>query len=161
MPNSVLQILLALSTTLKLSNAFPIGLQTKFDYSPGMEKSKITWEVLKFIATNYLAHAFTVNTPQGYQTLYSILFSLSSLAFPYMGLVTACRSLGQMPVLEPDILKRAARAGALCMVARTKYWKAPIGSSNDSNGNIEAPNNSKVPNNNSEAPNNEIWCWKR
>ena len=155
MPNSVLQILLALSTTLKLSNALPIDFQTKFDYSPGMEKSKVAWEVVKFIAANYLAHAFTVSTPQGYKTFYSVLFSLSSLAFPYMGLVTACRTLGQMPVLQPDRLQRAARAGALCMVARTKYWKGPTGSSNDSNGNIEATND------NSEARNNEFWGWQR
>ena len=140
MPNSVLQILLALSTALTLSNAFPIDFQTKFDYVSAIAKSETTWDVLKFIATNYLAHAFTVNTAPGYGGFYSLLFSLGSLAFPYIGLVRACRSLGLMTMLEPDPLQRAARAGALCMVARTKYWKGPNSNSGASNGNSEAPN---------------------
>ena len=139
MPNSVLQILLALSTILKLSNAFPIDFQNKFDYASLMEKSKTTWDVLKFIATNYVAHAFTVNTVPGYGAFYSLLFSVYSLAFPYIGLVTACRSLELMPRCGEDPLKRAAKAGALCMVVRTKYWKGP--------------------NDNSEAP--KVWGWRR
>ena len=141
MPNSVLEILLALSTTLTSSNAFPIDFRNKFDKASVMEKSKVTWEVLKFLATNYLAHAFTVNTAPGYGGFYSLLFSVYSLAFPYIGLVTACRSLELVPVLKRDPLQRAARAGALCMVARTKYWKGP--------------------NNNGQAPNDKVWCWQR
>ena len=87
MPNSVLEILLALSTALALSNAFPIH----FAVDPSLvEKSKITWEVLKFIATNYLAHAFTVSIAPGYGLVYSLLFLLGSLAFLYIGLVVAC-----------------------------------------------------------------------
>ena len=153
MPNSVLQILLALSTALTLSNAFPIDFQTKFDYVSAIAKSETTWEVLKFIATNYLAHAFTVNTAPGYGGFYSLLFSLGSLAFPYIGLVRACRSLGLMTMLEPDPLQRAARAGALCMVARTKYWKGP-------NDNNEAQkNNTQVPSGGGGVP--RSWCWQR
>ena len=132
MPNSVLEILLALSTALALSNAFPIH----FVIDPSLvEKSKITWEVLKFIATNYLAHAFTVSIAPGYGWLYSLLFSLGSLTFPYIGLVAACRSLEQMAILERDPLQRAAKAGALCMVTRTKYWKGRNGDP-------------------------KVWCWQ-
>ena len=139
MPNSVLQILLALFTTLKLSNAFPINFQSKFDYASLMEKSKTAWEVFQFVATNYVAHAFTTHTAPGYGGLYSLIFSFYSLQFPYIGLVTACRSLELMPRCGEDPLKRAAKAGALCMVVRTKYWKGP--------------------NDNSEAP--KVWGWQR
>ena len=107
-----------------------------------MEKLKTPWEVVKFVATNYVAHAFSVKTAPGYGWFYSLLFSVYSLAFPYVGLVTACRSLEHVPFFEPDPLKRAAKVGALCMVARTKYWKGP--------------NNSKAPNDN-----NKVWGWQR
>ena len=153
MANSILEILLALSVTLTPSNAYPIDFKDKLNYVSAISKSKATWEVLKFIATNYLAHAFTVSTAPGYGGAYSLIFSLGSLAFPYNGLVTACRSLELMPALERDPLQRAAKAGALCMVARTKYWKGP-------KDNGEAPNDSsQVPNGGGGVP--KFWCWQR
>ena len=153
MPNSILEILLALSATLTSSNAFPIDFKDKLNYASAISKSKATWEVLKFIATNYLAHAFTVNVAPGYGGVYSLIFSVASLAFPYIGLVTACRSLELMATLERDPLQRAAKAGALCMVARTKYWKGP-------NDNNEAQkNNTQVPSGGGGVP--RSWCWQR
>lgn len=140
MPNSVSEILVALSTALTLSNAFPIDFQNQLDRSISAAKnSNITWNVLKFIATNYFAHAFAVGTAPGYGAIYSVLISIGSLAFPYIGLVTACRSLERMAILERDPLKRAARAGALCMVARTRDWKPR--------------------NDGSEDPGH--WCWQK
>ncbi|KAF8247327.1 hypothetical protein K440DRAFT_551415 [Wilcoxina mikolae CBS 423.85] len=99
------------------------------------DPSRAFWEILKFIGTNYMAHAFTARVAPGYGDLYSALFGLASLFFPYIGLVTACRSLEQLAWLEPDPLKRAARAGALCMVIRTRYWKP--------------------------RPHDKVWCWRK
>ncbi|KAF8542014.1 hypothetical protein BDD12DRAFT_641404, partial [Trichophaea hybrida] len=80
-------------------------------------------ETLKYIASNYIAHSFTIKLAAGYGSSYGILFGFASLFFPYICLVTASRSLEQMSILEKDPMKRAARAGALCMVVQTKFWK--------------------------------------
>jgi hypothetical protein len=125
MPNQFHEILVILITALSSSIAAPIvqNVTGTVLSSTNIARSKIIWDILKYIGTNYIAHAFTINTAAGYGSLYATTFGLTSLFFPYIGLSAACRSLEQMAILEKDPLKRAARAGALCMVVRTKYWK--------------------------------------
>jgi len=125
MPNQFHEILVILITALSSSIAAPTvqNVTGTVLSTTNIARSKIIWDILKYIGTNYIAHAFTINTAAGYGSLYATTFGLTSLFFPYIGLSTACRSLEQMAILEKDPLKRAARAGALCMVVRTKYWK--------------------------------------
>jgi hypothetical protein len=89
--------------------------------------SAIVLPILQFVVTNYIAHAFTIRFSPGYGPFYTILFSLKALVFPYFGLMTACRALENLALLESDPLDRAIKAGALCTVARTKEWKPEKG----------------------------------
>jgi uncharacterized membrane protein len=143
MPNLFRNIFVVLTTVLSSSIAVPLsGSNSISDNVKSAAQAitstrpKVLWGILKYIGTNYIAHAFTINNAAGYGSSYAIMFGFASLFFPYIGLVTACRSLEQMAILEKDPLKRAARAGALCMVVRTKYWEPKLGEK-------------------------KVWCWQK
>jgi hypothetical protein len=89
--------------------------------------SAVMIPVLQFVVTNFVAHAFTVRFSPGYGVFYTIIFSLKALVFPCFGLLTACRSMENLTLLEEDPLNRALEAGALCTVARTEEWKPEKG----------------------------------
>jgi hypothetical protein len=89
--------------------------------------SAVMIPVLQFVVTNFVAHAFTVRFSPGYGAFYTIIFSLKALVFPCFGLLTACRSMENLTLLEEDPLNRALEAGALCTVARTEEWKPEKG----------------------------------
>jgi hypothetical protein len=89
--------------------------------------------VLKFIATNYIAHAFTIKFRPGFGTIYTLALSLITLFFPYFGLDQAVRNIAQLSILEESPLVCAAKAGALCTLVRTSKWKPQLG--------------------------NRAWCW--
>jgi len=78
--------------------------------------------ILKYIATNYIAHAFTIRFNPGYGPVYTIFLSVASLVFPYLEFIAACRNLEYLSLFSKDPLDRALKAGALCMVARTQNW---------------------------------------
>ncbi|KAF8247328.1 hypothetical protein K440DRAFT_682611, partial [Wilcoxina mikolae CBS 423.85] len=85
--------------------------------------------LIEFIATNYVAHAFTIRFNPGYGPIYSIMLSVAALVFPYFGLMVACRNLECLILLffKKDPLNRALKAGALCAVARTQNWRPEMG----------------------------------
>jgi hypothetical protein len=89
--------------------------------------SAVVIPVLQFVVTNFIAHAFTVRFSPGYGFFYTLIFSLKALVFPCFGLLTACRSMEHLTLLEEDPLNRALEAGALCTVARTEEWKPKNG----------------------------------
>lgn len=81
-----------------------------------------------FFLINFVIHVFTVKPDPGNRGFYSCLVAFLALIFPYTGVVRACRTIERAAVL--DKLRRgrgelncAARAGALCVVARTKGWR--------------------------------------
>lgn len=81
-------------------------------------------DVATFFLTNYLIHIFTVKSDPGNGDFYTYLFAGLSVIFPYAGVLRACRKIEQAAVLDKKgQLDWAARAGALCVVARTKGWK--------------------------------------
>ncbi|KAF8544157.1 hypothetical protein BDD12DRAFT_112038 [Trichophaea hybrida] len=138
MPNPFYRILVVLAIALSLSTATPIiiGNASQIIISTtSIKHSKTIWEILQFIGINYVAHAFTINIAAGYGWIYASIFSLMSLFFPSVGLVSACRSLEQIPTATKCPLERAARAGALCMVVRTKHWEPRDG--------------------------DKVWCWQK
>lgn len=100
---------------------------TTIDTDPINCQSAIWVPILRFFIVNYIGHAFTVKVPAGYNTVYALLFAVESLFLPYFGLLLACRTIQHFAVGEQDPLKRAARGGALCVVARTKHWKPRAG----------------------------------
>jgi hypothetical protein len=89
--------------------------------------------VLRFIATNFIAHAFTIKLSPGFDTTYTFMFSLMALVFPYFGLVTAVRNVEHLASFEESPLDSAAKAGALCTLVRTRKWKP--------------------------RPGDKVWCW--
>ena len=97
------------------------------------EVSKSILPVLKFIATNFIAHAFTVKLSPGFGSTYLVMFGLMSLCFPYFGLVEAVRNIEQLATCADSDLDTAGKAGALCVLARTGKWRPRKG--------------------------DKVWCW--
>ena len=97
------------------------------------EVSKSIFPVARFIATNYIAHAFTVKLSPGFGRFYLVMFSVMSLFFPYFGLVEAVRNIEQLATLADSDLDTAGKAGALCVLARTGKWRPH--------------------------QNDKVWCW--
>lgn len=91
------------------------------------EATRAIFPVLRFITTNYIAHAFTIKLHPGFAVTYTLMFCLTSLFFPYFGLVGAVRSIEQLAAFAESPLQSAAKSGALCTLARTKKWKAQPG----------------------------------
>lgn len=76
-----------------------------------------TWtDVAKFFLLNYVLHAFTVLYPPGASTLLIILDTSLAMVLPLSGSGWAMYAITMFAIGEKDKLKRAARAGALCMV---------------------------------------------
>lgn len=97
------------------------------------EATRAVFPVLRFIATNFIAHAFTVKLSPGFGFYYALKFYLWSFGFPYFGVVGAVRTGELLAIREQDPLQRAAQSGALCILARAEKW---------------------VP-----RPGDEAWCW--
>lgn len=104
----------------------PIRL-TVFGYSFNATTSECVadsnFKIAQFFALNYVTHAFTLRTGAGYKASYSIMFSVIALFLPYYGLLMACRSMESWAMDAKGSLEHAGRASALCVVARTKYWR--------------------------------------
>jgi hypothetical protein len=90
-------------------------------------QSSVLLPMVEFVATNYIAHAFTIRFSPGYGIIYSSTLSILALVFPYFGLLMTCRSMEQLAKFTDDPLDAALKAGALCTVARTKSWKPEPG----------------------------------
>lgn len=86
------------------------------------------FQVVLFFLVNFVIHVFTVRPDPGNGNLYFFLVALLALIFPYTGVLRACRTIERVAALEKirkgrGDLHCAARAGALCVIARTKGWK--------------------------------------
>lgn len=90
--------------------------------------------ITKFFIFNYIGHAFTIKPGAGYKTIYVLTFAMAAIFLPYYGLLLACRGMETCAVNEENMLKRAGRGGALCVVARTKKWRP--------------------------RPGDKAWCWR-
>ena len=91
------------------------------------EAAPAIFPVLRFIATNYIAHAFTIRLNPGFGIAYTLLFCITALLFPYFGLLQAAWSIEYLPVFAESSLEAASRSGALCTLARTTEWKPQPG----------------------------------
>ncbi|KAI1462280.1 hypothetical protein F4805DRAFT_452811 [Annulohypoxylon moriforme] len=86
-------------------------------------------DVALFYLGNYVAHAATVRVSPGEPILDRIVNSIAVLLFPQAGAMKGLNAIFRCAVLEKAPLQRAARSGALCMVARTPEWKPMPGES--------------------------------
>ena len=77
------------------------------------------YDVLIFFLTNYVAHAATVVPGPGQPWDSSLAYAMHAIFLPSTALVRALVVIARRASFErKNPLKRAARAGALCMVLR-------------------------------------------
>lgn len=92
------------------------------------------WEdILVFFITNYVAHALTVVVLPGEGPVSHLTNALTSLLFPafgayrglraiFVGYETIKKKFGDQSSEEEQDLRKARRAGALCMIVRSGDW---------------------------------------
>jgi hypothetical protein len=84
-------------------------------------------DYIMFYVGNYIAHVATVKSFPG-ESVFSIFIAMiAALFFPTSGIVRGLAAIIKLSIIEPDPLQAAARAGALCMVVRSKTWTPRIG----------------------------------
>ncbi|KAF7945347.1 hypothetical protein EAE96_010122 [Botrytis aclada] len=83
--------------------------------------------VIIFFATNYLAHAATVKSSPGDDSLLQGCNALLALFFPMSGLLRALNAIVRLSIRARNELEKACRAGALCMVVRAPHWRPKPG----------------------------------
>jgi hypothetical protein len=75
---------------------------------------------------NYVAHVMTVISMPGETVSTGAVYRLVAFLFPFAGAWRGIRSIKLATIFAPNKLEQAARAGALCVVARSRDWK-PVG----------------------------------
>lgn len=84
-------------------------------------------DVAVFFLINIIAHAGTVPSLPGSTTTEVILFALESIVVPFCGVGRAARIIFKSPVFASSPLEKAAWADAICVVGRTRQWRASEG----------------------------------
>jgi hypothetical protein len=77
-------------------------------------------DIFVFFFANYVAHAATVKSIPGEPALLAIWALLCALLFPVSGVMRGVDAILQHAVTARTPLEAASKAGALCMVVRTK-----------------------------------------
>jgi hypothetical protein len=86
-----------------------------------------SWDMLVFIATNYIAHSATVKALPGEPAIPTFLTVLLALLFPVTGVIRGLDAIFQAAVFQKTPLDTAVRAGAVCEVVRTSFWRPETG----------------------------------
>ncbi|KAH8648352.1 hypothetical protein BGZ60DRAFT_437678 [Tricladium varicosporioides] len=97
-----------------------------FNYGdPNLVCTPTKWtDILLFFAANYVAHAATVKSLPGEKARDIILASLLALFYPYSGVMRGIEATVRHSILgRGNDLQKTARAGALCVVVRSREWK--------------------------------------
>ncbi|KAJ6440276.1 hypothetical protein O9K51_06066 [Purpureocillium lavendulum] len=80
-----------------------------------------TWkDIIVFFLGNYGAHVATIFTRPGQSTLAWGFSLLLALCFPGAGVLTGLQAITSRALFAPTELTRAVRAGALCIVVKTR-----------------------------------------
>ena len=80
-------------------------------------------DIITFFVANYLTHVATIHRKPGEKSAQRVLTALYALLFPTSGLQRGVDGILRLSLFAKDELSQAARAGALCMVARTEAWE--------------------------------------
>ena len=91
-----------------------------------------TIDVALFFIGNYVAHAATVKALPGAPVIPAFLDLIFALFFPVSGIIRGLNAIYQSAALRQVLLKKtsletAVRAGAVCEVVRTKFWRPQNG----------------------------------
>lgn len=80
-------------------------------------------DIAVFYLANYLAHCATVKLMPGENAVSSFSSMALALFFPTSGIIRAVSAIiRHARITRKDELRAAARAGALCMVVRSRHW---------------------------------------
>jgi hypothetical protein len=98
---------------------------------PGLVCQPATWSsIAGFFISNFVAHALTLKQDPGQTTAVTVFATLTALCFPTYGIGKATGSLitsARLPFRSgDDALRRAQKAGALCMVVRAQSWRPAV-----------------------------------
>jgi hypothetical protein len=116
------------------AQAFPANLTSVFDHGDNLLCGPPQWyNIVIFFLGNYFAHAATVKSYPGEQTLSILIATATALLIPTFGLIRGINSIARNAKFKrkdfwraawrsPDY-QTAAAAGAFCMVVRKKSWK--------------------------------------
>ena len=87
-------------------------------------------DIVIFLLGNYIAHAATVKSNPGESTKSTVANVVGALLFPTSGVFRGVSAIASLGIFAKTPLQTAARAGALCMVVRTKKWRPLPGNTN-------------------------------
>jgi hypothetical protein len=119
-PVFVITALVLLATFVRTVHGRPTLIQPRLT----VECIPATWQdILLFVLVNYVTHAMTVNSLPGESVGASAIYNLVALVLPFTGAWRGIRAVKSAAVFGEDKLQQAARAGALCMVARSMHWQ--------------------------------------
>ncbi|KAF7367622.1 hypothetical protein MSAN_00825700 [Mycena sanguinolenta] len=115
---------LAFSTsTFNITIPVPEGTSDHGD--PSILCTPTNWtSILSFFIGNYIAHAATTLSSPGEELFEYAQTVAMALLFPSAGVERGLDAIFRCAVSAKSDLMRAARAGALCTVIRTKEWKS-------------------------------------
>jgi hypothetical protein len=109
------------NSTTQHGNAHILCFPITKDYWPSVAA------ITLFFATNYLAHAATVKSSPGDNSLVQACNAILALFFPMSGLLRALNAIIRSPKSARNEVDKACRAGALCMVVRAPHWRPKPG----------------------------------
>ena len=111
----------------KLVTAFPIAIRPR---SLPVYCGKASWQTIVFFyILNYGTHAMTIKSFPGDRTWKYIAWMVAALLVPFSGILRGCFSISRGKDLYETDIQHAARAGALCVLARSQNWKPRPGES--------------------------------
>src|SRR5271169_4146186 len=98
----------------------PLPLEPRNDVASGLAN----WETIAtFFVLNYATHALTIKTFPGDSVWTTGWWTTLALLVPFAGVWRGCQSITRGMLSPTDDLQAAARAGALCALARTDLWR--------------------------------------
>jgi hypothetical protein len=90
--------------------------------NPSLVCKPTQWtDVLEFFLTNYVIHAVTITSSPGQSVSETIFYALNALFVPGFGAIRTISALrAHAGTIRGNELRKAATAGALCMVVSRK-----------------------------------------
>ncbi|KAF8876258.1 hypothetical protein BD779DRAFT_170319 [Infundibulicybe gibba] len=129
----------------------PDGLTNHGD--PRLICTSTTWtDIVIFYLGNYFAHAATIKTYPGESGVDFMMNALMAILFPTAGITRGIDAIVRHSAwVKGSELQKAARAGALCMVVRSKDWK-PVAGGQIHDAELVGPNEAGSARKNREPP---------
>ncbi|PMD52780.1 uncharacterized protein K444DRAFT_542740 [Hyaloscypha bicolor E] len=118
--------LVASSPLKNITFTVPDGTSTHGE--PNLLCTPTQWtDIIFFFLGNYVAHAATAITLPGERWQVAVATAAGALFFPTSGVFRGIARITSFAVFGKNDIYTAARAGALCMVVRSRDWRPNAG----------------------------------